>query len=393
MKKLFKKLWKIVTHVQLIAVFLSFALMAFLSYFYMSSIEHNHLIHDVNEIIANAQSYVDADLKEPESVLNSVAQTIQLMIINGGDFDEVAKYLDDMTHYLLNDEKLMSFATGFYGVFDVFGGKFHTGIDWVPTDDYVPQSRPWYTAAIEANGKVGITEPYLDVSLGVIAISYSRCIFDEEGKMLGVVTLDVMLDRMRSFNVTTDLSKGSYGILLDKNLNVISHPNPVYWGRNLRLLNDGDAIENELRQSKDINEFKTKDFNGNACIGFIRRLNNGWYMGIIAYSENYYKSVRDIGLSFALLGFIFASGLSAILLNMVAGKRKAEERTLIMFNSVPLCANYWNENYNLIDCNEAALRLFGLSNKQEYTDRFYDLSPEYQPCGKLSKEMALEYVE
>ncbi|MCL1833637.1 MAG: PAS domain-containing protein, partial [Leptospirales bacterium] len=75
-----------------------------------------------------------------------------------------------------------------------------------------------------------------------------------------------------------------------------------------------------------------------------------------------------------------------------AKMREADERTQIMFEATPLVANFWNRNFELIDCNNEASRLFELSAKQEYLDRFYELSPEYQPCGRLSGELAREYV-
>ena len=68
---------------------------------------------------------------------------------------------------------------------------------------------------------------------------------------------------------------------------------------------------------------------------------------------------------------------------------EANERALIMLDATPLCCSLWDEQFNTIDCNQEAVNLFGLSSKQEYLDRFNDLSPEYQPDGQLSKDKAL----
>ena len=65
--------------------------------------------------------------------------------------------------------------------------------------------------------------------------------------------------------------------------------------------------------------------------------------------------------------------------------READERTQIMINAAPLCAVFWDHNINLIDCNEEAVKMFGLSDKQDFINNFYKLSPEHQPDGALSK--------
>ncbi len=70
----------------------------------------------------------------------------------------------------------------------------------------------------------------------------------------------------------------------------------------------------------------------------------------------------------------------------------AEDRNRLMLNTMPLCANFWNEKLENIACNEEAVRLFGLKNRQEYLDRFFELSPEYQPSGRKSSELAAEYI-
>ncbi len=77
---------------------------------------------------------------------------------------------------------------------------------------------------------------------------------------------------------------------------------------------------------------------------------------------------------------------------MLAEIDEVNERTRIMLDATPLCCNFWDENVNNVDCNLEAAKLFGLKDKQEYLDRFMELSPEYQPNGRKSGEYAAELV-
>jgi signal transduction histidine kinase/CheY-like chemotaxis protein len=76
----------------------------------------------------------------------------------------------------------------------------------------------------------------------------------------------------------------------------------------------------------------------------------------------------------------------------IAKMHEADERTQVMLDATPLCVNFWNKELKNIDCNQEAVKLFGLSDKQEYIDRFHELSPEYQPDGRLSNEKGFELV-
>jgi len=195
------------------------------------------------------------------------------------------------------------------------------------------------------------------------------------------------------YAVNAHVTRNSYGILLDGDLNVLAHPHPAYIGKNLIQMNDGPAIKKELDEGKTISERKAKDYNGDESVLFVRRLRNGWYLAIIEYAENYYKSLRNIGAILIMLGVIFAGISSAILLSMYFAKNRAEERTKIMLDATPLCANFWDSNLRLIDCNKEAIKLFGVSSKKEYLENFFKLSPLYQPDGKLSYDKAMEYIK
>jgi len=74
--------------------------------------------------------------------------------------------------------------------------------------------------------------------------------------------------------------------------------------------------------------------------------------------------------------------------------REAEERTQIMIDSTPMCVSIWTRDYKIIDCNQEVINLFGVSHKQEYIDTWQEkFTPEYQPNGRLSSQMAAELID
>jgi len=67
---------------------------------------------------------------------------------------------------------------------------------------------------------------------------------------------------------------------------------------------------------------------------------------------------------------------------------EAHNRAKLLLDATPLAVNFWNKDVEIFDCNEEAVRLFKMDNKQEYINRFFDLFPEFQPDGSKSVEVA-----
>jgi len=72
--------------------------------------------------------------------------------------------------------------------------------------------------------------------------------------------------------------------------------------------------------------------------------------------------------------------------------RETNERVQIMFDAMPLGSSYIDANLNILDCNEGMLKIFNLSSKEEYVEKFYELSPELQPDGKLSEKKMYDFI-
>jgi len=115
-----------------------------------------------------------------------------------------------------------------------------------------------------------------------------------------------------------------------------------------------------------------------------------WTRKTYDYSVKLARSQRPWLISAAVLLLCVLVLLYILLQRKV---NEADERVRIMFDAMPLSAYILNKNYDYFDCNESTVKLFGLSNKQEYIDKFDQLSPEYQPDGRLSREKMTELVD
>ncbi len=60
-----------------------------------------------------------------------------------------------------------------------------------------------------------------------------------------------------------------------------------------------------------------------------------------------------------------------------------------MLGATPFGINLWTKDMLNIMCNTHILNVFNIESGEEFLDRFYEFSPEFQPNGKSSQEMSL----
>jgi PAS domain S-box-containing protein len=384
---------RIISYWQVALVFLAFIIVIGTSYLFISNTERKHLKQDAENVLNNTNTKIETDLDELKTLMGTFSETIRGMIVQGEDYEKVSGYLKSITEYMSDYGNVLSQITDVYGIFDVFDGKFYTNMNRVFSDDYAHKESLWHKMAVEANGNIVITEPYFDTALGINVITYARRILDNNGKPLGVICMDMKLDEIRSYVTSMRLTESSYGILFNKQFEIIAHPSQPYLGKFLRQLNGGVPIENALKQGINISERQVIDYLGNQSIAFIRRLENGWYLTVLTPYGEYYKSLNDMAKFLSVLGFIMAVVLNIILLRVTAAKNELEKRTRVIFDNVPFGSLMFDKNHKIMECNKEILKLFELSSKREYIDKFYELSSEHQAKGRTLREKITEIIE
>jgi len=305
-------------YVQIAIVVLGFSLLVFLSSWFIGNIVNKHMHNSIEAAFKDTEINISADLKELETLLSYISETIRLMILDGRNFDMVAEYITDITGFnMASDERLKEYATGIYGIFDVFDGKFHDGTGWQPPESFVPHERPWYKAAVMADGKVGVTDPYMSIAWGIYTLTFARRIFDQDGKPLGIVCLDILLDRVRDYAVNTSFTQGGYGLLLNREIEVLAHPDQMMWGRALRDIDSGyRVLVDELEQGIQVIERRMNNYKKEPCVVSFRQLSNGWYIGMVILEKDYFKEMRRMRLTLIIMGIVLAALFITIILRL-----------------------------------------------------------------------------
>lgn len=74
-------------------------------------------------------------------------------------------------------------------------------------------------------------------------------------------------------------------------------------------------------------------------------------------------------------------------------ERTASERIKLLLDASPLFVSLWNKDFENIECNQEALNLFKVEDRNMYLEHFYELSPEVQPDGTKTTEKIKEVLE
>jgi len=397
-------------YVQALFVALAFLFMAALGALYVGRTMRGDLRAEAAKLLANTALRMETALAESEAMLAAISGGARGVILQGGDKGAALRFMEEAGTAL---GEQAGKAVSVFGYFDAFGGAFLHALGECLPAGYEPAELPWFAAAVEANGAVAATSIHRDALSCGYVVTHARRIFDDEGQPLGIICINTPVDRILGYVAGMSMVAGSYGMLFDGDMNILWHPNPDLIGRNaLQMGGDIARIAAEAAEKRELFESRILNYVGQVTVAFSERLENGWHLYLIAPRFAYMRRVRSMAFMLGGLGAVFALALIGVLVRVDRARKKTEgenrcrgillatlekevemdRRTQLMHDAMPLCCILWDKDFNIVSCNEETVRLFRLSRREEFVSRFYDFSPERQPCGRASADLASEML-
>ena len=408
-----KKVWTVPSvYTQALFVALAFLFMVVSSSLYVSNMLRESLRRESRDLLDRTRLRIEIALTESENTLIAVSRSIRHMILNGADEEAIRGFMQDITGVLQTKPSRLRLCC-IYGYFDVFGGIYIHALQWDPPEDHDPRERPWFRTAVEAGDRVAVTPVYMDLRINEKIVTFVHRFFDDEGQPMGIICIDLPLYRIVNYIADMRLTPGSYGIFFDENMVVYFHPNPEIVGKRAHEMgHDLAQLAEEVLAGNNLFERTARNYRGQMSVFFSELLDNGWILYIVTPRFEYYRTLRNMVFMLSGIGAILAGALIGVLIQVDKARRKSRaesrnkdillatmekekemnKRTQLILDAMPLCCILWDRNLNVLSCNEETVRLFNISSRDDFTNSFFNFSPECQQDGKNSRELAIEHL-
>lgn len=190
---------------------------------------------------------------------------------------------------------------------------------FVPADDYVPETRGWYKAALAANG-TAITDPYIDAFTGKIVITISSLLKNDRGQIVGCCGLDIDLTDLVRRTAAVHADEQGYGILVDAAGNVVADSRHAEYSHRLEgkkevmtALSDISPVYKQVMAAPDYQIVEGKDIDGiDSFFPMVEVGETGWKLLYVADRQEaradvnaYTFRIIAIGLAGILFGSVF----------------------------------------------------------------------------------------
>ena len=238
--------------------------------------------HDLAENkIATVASQIENYLNTARGMLWATAGTVDYMARNGRTSEDILRYITEESEKHANQ-----FDENHNGIYGYVVGEFLDGTRWDPPAEYDPLARPWYSAAIRADGEAAIVPPHTDAQTGMQVISVSRML--SNGK--DVLSVNMDMDHIQEMIGRLHVREKGDAFIIDEDGRIIAHRDAARDGRSLTGLNGGRALMGRLMEAQDGHFPMILDGRENTV--FTHQIMDRWRLVIVIGNSDLYTEIR-----------------------------------------------------------------------------------------------------
>jgi len=178
--------------------------------------------------LENINTYYIGQMTERiDGLLNTLAKEPNLeKVIAKPDVNK--RIAQDWSTSLKNFPDVSSIYVGF-----ATGQFYMVPYDKLP-DGFDARTRPWYKGAESNSGRTVWTQPYLDAGSNGMILSVAKQVKSADGKDVGVISLDMSLNRLVDIVKTIKLGEHGYVVLLDSQGKAVAIQDSKSVGKDIR---------------------------------------------------------------------------------------------------------------------------------------------------------------
>ena len=155
-----------------------------------------------------------------------------------------------------------------------------------PRAGYDPRKRSWYRESKRSKNVI-ISDPYIGSTVGKFLISFSKSLFDKNGKLIGVIAGDIVLEEIKNLFLSIELPGNGYSFITKPDATILFHPNHKLTNKALWEI-DKSLDRNELKKSKrgNLEKFVLNTNKNGEWIVFFTKLKNIDWVVLASTSKN-----------------------------------------------------------------------------------------------------------
>ena len=258
----------------------------------------------------------ETGMSEAENTLIRVASGAEQIMNADGSMEELSDYIYDQKKTQME----LSNGNNFNVYIASQGWEIIPDFD-IPTD-YHATERGWYVGAVDSDGEIYITSPYIDSMTGDMCYTMSVLLSDK----VTVVSMDFTLSRLQqSVNRMTE-DEMNTALISTADGMIIGYKDVGYVGKDLKkvLPEYSDVLKSVINNSKSQKYFNS-DINGEKYTVFYAVTKNEWYMILCVNNEALYGNTTRQMVMNILINVILLLTVVVLYLIGSRNRRKAEE--------------------------------------------------------------------